>query len=234
MALCKMGLRLYLLRVAFFLLLVGIGWQLDFVRDFLARGLWLIKRHDFVGIRQMILAYGQWAPLTSIALMTLQSVIPFVPGLFLTLVNAWLFGWQYGALYSWVGALFGAGLDFYLARWFGRPWLGCLSEAQWVKRIEKFLDQQGFVLIFLTRLTPLMPFKVISYSAGLTGLPFSRYLLATATGQTPPILLYSYLGQELQRNWRGAAALTLLAAVFALGLYYWSQRRLRIEENGKK
>ncbi len=234
MALCRMGLRLYLLRVALFLLLIGIGWQFDFVRDFLAQGLWLIKRRDFMGIRQMILGYGQWAPLTSILLMTLQSVIPFVPGLFLTLANAWLFGWQYGALYSWLGALIGAGLDFYLARWFGRPWLGCGSEVRWLKRFEKILVQQGFALIFLTRLTPLMPFKLISYSAGLTALSFPRYFFATASGQLPPILVYSFLGQELQRNWRAAAALTLLAAVFALALYYWSRRRLRIEETGKK
>ena len=41
---------------------------------------------------------------------------------------------------------------------------------------------------------PFVPFDAISYGAPLVGVPFSRFLLATAVGIIPSILVYSYLG----------------------------------------
>src|SRR5678815_5777443 len=41
---------------------------------------------------------------------------------------------------------------------------------------------------------PLVPFDAVSYGAGLVGVPFSRFLLATAVGIITSILVYSYLG----------------------------------------
>jgi uncharacterized membrane protein YdjX (TVP38/TMEM64 family) len=41
---------------------------------------------------------------------------------------------------------------------------------------------------------PFVPFDAVSYGAGLVGVPFSRFLLATAIGIIPSTLAYSYLG----------------------------------------
>ena len=48
--------------------------------------------------------------------------------------------------------------------------------------------------MFLVRMLPFVPFDAISYGAPLVGVPFSRFLLATAIGIVPSILVYSYLG----------------------------------------
>ena len=50
---------------------------------------------------------------------------------------------------------------------------------------------------------PFVPFDAISYGAPLVGVPFSRFLLATAIGIIPSILLYSYVGR------------------FIAGIYWW-------------
>jgi uncharacterized membrane protein YdjX (TVP38/TMEM64 family) len=167
------------------------------VQEFVATGIGYLHHRDFEGLRAFILSYGLWAPLTSIALMTVQSMVPLVPGLAITITNAWIFGWEHGALYSWIGAMAGATLDFGIARWYGRPFVERFVRAKYLDLTDQFFKRHGVLAVFVTRLTPVVPFKVISYGAGLTAITFRQYALATGVGQTPAIVLYSFLGQHL-------------------------------------
>jgi len=191
------------------------------VREFAATGLGYLHARDFERLRLFILSYGVWAPATSIALMTLQSMVPLVPGLAITLTNAWIFGWEYGALYSWTGALAGAVLDFGIARWYGRPVVERFVNPRHLTMTDQFFKRHGVLAVFVTRLTPVVPFKVISYGAGLTAISFRQYALATALGQTPAIVLYSFLGQHLSRGIRAAALVTTLLILVSVLAYYY-------------
>lgn len=191
------------------------------VQDFAIKGFSFIKSRNFEGLRQFILSYGIWAPLTSIALMTLQSAVPLVPGVIITITNAWIFGWQYGAVYSWTGALLGATLDFIVARWYGRPVIERFVNTKYLTLTDAFFKLHGILAVFITRLTPIIPFKVISYGAGLTKLTLWQFIVATAIGQTPAIVLYSILGQNLSHNAKSVAGITSLLLIAGLIVYYY-------------
>lgn len=191
------------------------------VRAFLATGIHYLGHRDFEGLRLFILAYGVWAPVTSIALMTVQSMVPLVPGVAITLTNAWIFGWEYGALYSWIGALAGAAVDFGIARWYGRPVVERFVRARYLDLTDHFFKRHGVLAVFVTRLTPVIPFKVISYGAGLTAMTFQQYVVATGIGQTPAIVLYSFLGQHLTRSIRWAILGTTLLILASALIYYY-------------
>ena len=51
------------------------------IREFFENGVSYLKCRDLDGSRLFILDYGMWAPICSIMLMTLQSLVPFVPGI---------------------------------------------------------------------------------------------------------------------------------------------------------
>lgn len=204
-------------------LLIAAYFCLPGVREFAAEGFFYLRNRNFEGLRQFILAYGLWAPLTSIALMTLQSLVPLVPGVIITITNAWIFGWQYGAFYSWTGALLGAALDFGVARWYGRPVVERFVSIKYLHLTDAFFKRHGVMAIFITRLTPIIPFKVISYGAGLTQLTICQFAAATAIGQTPAILLYSLLGQNLFHNFKFVAAVTTLLIAAGLLVYYYRE-----------
>lgn len=191
------------------------------VQEFIVTGITYLKLRDFDHLRQFILSHGMWAPFISIALMALQSLVPLVPGLAITLTNAWIFGWHYGALYSWFGALIGAMLDFGIARWYGRPVAERFVEARYLTIADNFFNKHGTFAVFITRLTPIVPFKVVSYSAGLTAIPLSHFIIATGLGQTPAIILYSILGQDLIHNFRPVLAITTLLILISILLYYF-------------
>lgn len=210
---------MYLLKICLVVTTVAAYLYCPQLRDFIFTGTSYLKQHNFEGLRQFILSYGYWAPLTSIALMVLQSLIPFLPGLIITLTNAWIFGWQYGSLYSWIGALLGATLDFFIARWYGRPVAEHMINSKFLDITDKFFSSHGVLAVFITRLVPVIPFKVISYGAGITLIPFGQFLTATGLGQTPAIVLYSILGQNLSHSTYTAIAITFLLSIVGIVIY---------------
>ena len=194
------------------------------VHDFTGRGVGFLHRRDFEGLRQFILSYGMWAPVTSIALMALQSTVPLVPGLIITITNAWIFGVFYGAVYSWLGALAGAAIDFGIARWYGRVVVEKIVNKRYLEMTDRFFRRYGILAIFITRLTPIIPFKVVSYGSGLTNIKFFKYVLATAIGQTPAIFLYSLLGRHLAHSISVALAVTAFLVALGCLAYYYRDR----------
>ncbi|MDF2569963.1 MAG: ydjZ [Sporomusa sp.] len=202
-------------------LVVAAYFCLPGVQQFANEGITYLRHRNFEGLRQFILSYGIWAPMTSIALMTLQSMVPLVPGLIITITNAWIFGWQYGALYSWAGALIGAALDFGIARWYGRPVVERYINVKYLSFTNVFFKRHGILAVFITRLTPIVPFKVISYGAGLTKISLLQFTAATAIGQTPGIVLYSILGQNLTHNFKSVVVITSFLIASGVIVYYF-------------
>lgn len=215
---------IYICRIGVLILALIAYYYVPGLQIFLDRGLTYLQYRDFEGLRQFILSYGFWAPIASIALMVIQSLVPLVPGLIITITNAWIFGWQYGAFYSWVGALLGAILDFCVARWYGRLAIEKIIGIKYLDGTDEFFKKHGLLAVFMTRLTPIIPFKVVSYGAGLTSMPFWRFVSATAIGQTPATILYSILGQNITRNIHITITITSLLIVIALIAYFYREK----------
>lgn len=225
----------YICRIGVLIFVILVYLYSPDVQEFSHAGITYLRYHDFEGLRQLILSYGPWAPIVSIVLMVIQSLVPFVPGLVITVTNAWIFGWQYGALYSWSGALLGAILDFGVARWYGRLVVDRLVNMKYLSMADNFLQKYGLVAIFITRLTPIIPFKVVSYGAGLTTMPLWKFAIATAIGQAPAIILYSILGQNITHNIRITIAITsLLIGMCVLSYHYQDKIKGRFFPNKEK
>ena len=212
---------IYILKFSLLVIVVAAYLFVPGIQEFLSAGMGYLRHHDFEGLREFILSYGVWAPATTIALMAFQSMVPLVPGLAITISNAWIFGWEYGSLYSWIGALIGAAIDFGIARWYGRPVVERFVKPKYLDMTDRFFKRHGVLAVFITRLTPVIPFKIISYGAGLTAITFWKFALATGVGQTPAIVLYSVLGQHLTRSFRAAIFITSILLVLSLLAYYY-------------
>lgn len=213
--------KIYILKIGIIVAMISAYFLVPGVHEFFQTGIAYLRARDFENLRSFILSYGMWAPLTSIALMVMQSVIPLVPGIVITITNAWIFGWEFGAVYSWTGALLGAVIDFSIARWYGRPMVEEFIPPKVVDLVDRFFTRFGVLAVFVSRLTPVIPFKAISYSAGLTAIPLRRYLFATGVGQAPAILLYSFLGHNLTKSIRLTVAFTLILLLLGIAGYYF-------------
>jgi uncharacterized membrane protein YdjX (TVP38/TMEM64 family) len=106
-----------------------------------------------------------------------------------------VFGLWKGFLVVSAGATLGASLAFLVARFIARDKIESIA-----KRNEKFckidnaIGKQGAKLIFLLRLSPVIPFNVSNYFYGLTAVKFWPYVLASWVGMMPGTFLYVYIG----------------------------------------
>lgn len=147
-------------------------------------------------LQETLVGYGAWAVLVSTFLMIAQAIIAPVPGNVITIANGLVFGPFYGALLSWSTTMLGATICFFLSKSVGKPFaLRFVGPS--LGTIERFFQRYGLQAVFLIRIMPFVPFDAVSYTAGLVGVPYSRFLLATAVGTIPSTLVYSYLGSSV-------------------------------------
>ncbi|MDT2612243.1 TVP38/TMEM64 family protein [Enterococcus dongliensis] len=186
---------------------------------------------DFEIIRRFVASYGAYAALVSFFLMIFQSVAAPLPAFLITFANANLFGWWQGAILSWVSAMAGAALCFFIARILGRDVVEKLTSKTGLQQIDDFFEKYGRLSILIARLLPFMSFDIVSYAAGLTSMSFGSFLVATGLGQLPATIIYSYVGGMLTGG--AQMVVTALLVLFALSALIVLLRKLYKERSKK-
>ena len=171
---------------------------------------------DFSVVREFVESYGAYAVVVSFLLMVFQSVAAPLPAFLITFANANLFGWWQGAILSWTSAMAGAALCFYIARILGRDVVVKLTSNSALNQIDEFFKKYGKQSILIARLLPFMSFDIVSYAAGLTGMNFLGFFVATGIGQLPATIVYSYAGGMLSGG--AQKIVTGLLILFALSI----------------
>jgi uncharacterized membrane protein YdjX (TVP38/TMEM64 family) len=123
------------------------------------------------------------------------AAVLFVPGSLLTLGAGFLFGVVWGTICVSLASTTSAAVAFLIARYLARE-----KVSVWAKRNPKFaavdaaIGQQGWKIVALLRLSPLMPFSIGNYLYGLTAVRFWPYVLASWIAMLPITVLYVYVG----------------------------------------
>lgn len=166
-------------------------------------------------LREQVDAAGPWGAAVFVAGYAVLCLLP-APKALLTALGGVLFGLWLGALLSWVAALTGAAAAFGLGRVLGRDAVDRLTRGR-LERADQLLAHHGFGAVLAARLTPVLPFTVINYAAGLTGVQWRHYVLGSAIGMVPGSLAYAALGAWGADPWGIFAGVAVLVALVALG-----------------
>lgn len=161
------------------------------------RGAGILAQADIEAMRAYLKGFGVWAPIVSMGLMVFQALISPLPAFVITFANAWVFGWFWGAVYSWSGAMIGATVCYWIAKILGRPAVEKMVGGRSLQITDRFFEEYGSHTVMIARLIPVVPFDIISYAAGLTSMGFWLFFWATGIGQLPATIIYSLLGENL-------------------------------------
>jgi len=138
-------------------------------------------------------ALGVWGPIVFIAGYAIACVA-FVPASLLTLAAGALFGVVRGTVFVLIGATLGSLAAFLIARYLARDWIAArVAKDPRFAAIDAAIAEQGRKVVFLLRLSPVVPFSVLNYALGLTTVRVGDFILASA-GMLPGTLLYVYSG----------------------------------------
>lgn len=219
------------------LFLMALGALYFFVPSFAVQvktAVGILARADIKAMRIYLHSYGLWAPIISMALMVLQALAAPLPAFVITFANAWVFGWVWGAVYSWTGAMIGASICFWIAKVYGRPVVEKMVGKKSLAMSDDFFTRYGRYSVIIARLIPVVPFDIISYAAGLTTIGFWEFFWATGIGQLPATIIYSWLGENMSPSakyafWAVCAFLVLL--FFSLAVKKRIKNRLAREDD---
>jgi uncharacterized membrane protein YdjX (TVP38/TMEM64 family) len=167
--------------------------------------------------REAVEGAGPWAPVVYILLKASTFVAAPLNGTSLKLAAGALFGVGAGFWYTLAGNVLGGCVNFGIARWLGRPAVRRLAGASALARIDGGAVRIGGWRALLAARVFLAPFyDLVSYAAGLSGLPFRHYLAVSVLGGVPASLFFVVIGDAAARG--GWVPYAVLAGCLALGL----------------
>ncbi|TNF34500.1 MAG: TVP38/TMEM64 family protein [Deltaproteobacteria bacterium] len=81
-----------------------------------------------------------------------------------------------------------------------------VASSRKLSAIDRAVGERGGRLVFLLRLSPVIPFNYSNYVLSVTRVDLKSFVLATAAGMIPTTLLYTWLGSTLPALTGDAAA----------------------------
>jgi uncharacterized membrane protein YdjX (TVP38/TMEM64 family) len=180
---------------------------------------------DVEYVKSFLLSFGMLAPIVCIAGMTLAVIIAPMPSLPFDLAAGALFGGFLGGVYSMTGAVIGSIIAFLITRKFGRRVMQKYA-ADYAKMCEQCDENYIFVLLFVSRLIPLISFDIVSYAAGLTPIKLWKFIVATVVGVVPVTFVLTYSGSLLTY---GSTLINIALTVMILFTMFFIPRYLSQE-----
>ena len=151
--------------------------------------------------REGLDAFGRWLEALGpagytlfIAAYALVTVL-MMPAVLMMIAAGYFFGLATGVVLVSAGATLGASLAFLIARHLARGRVERYASGNpRYKAIDAAVGKKGWPIVFLLRLSPLVPFVVSNYFYGLTAIRFWPYVLASWIGMIPLQFLYVSFG----------------------------------------
>lgn len=142
-----------------------------------------------------------------IVIYTLTCVF-FLPGSVLTVGAGAIYGFWGGTLLVSISNLVGAVVNFLTSRYLIRGWLQRrLASKRKYQALDHAIAEDGWTIILLSRVSPILPHSVVSYACGLTRISLTKYAIASWIGFIPISAAYSYAGAFLGKFARAKAGM---------------------------
>jgi uncharacterized membrane protein YdjX (TVP38/TMEM64 family) len=189
-------------------------------------GLLAAGRHfDIPGLFRDALAWidsaGPAGPLAFFVLYVAACVL-MLPGSILTLGAGAVFGVLNGVLLVSLSSTAGATAAFLAGRYLARRTIARrMSGNRTFNALNEAVAAEGWKIVGLARLSPVLPFNLLNYALGLTRVSLRDYVVASWIGMIPGTVMYVYLGSlagSLAELGAGRARSATEWALFLAGL----------------
>jgi uncharacterized membrane protein YdjX (TVP38/TMEM64 family) len=187
--------------------------------------LWLLLGGQLDTVQSRIAATGAWGPVVYMALHVVLTLVPVSKNLLSGVAGA-LFGLAGGIAISWVASMLSAVVGFAIARRLGRDAVAELAGPR-LGRVEDVLRRQGVAAVVVARLTPVLPFTIVNYAAGVSAVSRRDFLLGTGIGIVPGTVGYAALGASAGRSAAILAGSLVFGALLLVGSLLAARRVAR-------
>jgi len=189
----------------------------------------LIADGDIEGLQQLARGNLWGMLLVTFLIMLLQNLVTVVPLILLVTVNAALFDFAYGYIWSWISSVVAGSIVFMLTRYWLQRWLmGKVNES-----IMQRIERNGLLYVLGCRLIPIMPSSLINMAAGASSIRYGQFLLGSLIGNF--LFMSALAGVTLgimKAGWEIAALLFILGGVIGVTIYVRRRARTKKPRHG--
>ncbi len=161
--------------------------------------------------------------LVFISFSAIAIVVSPIPSTPFTIAAGTIWGPIQAGIYGTIGIYLGSIIAYWIGRTWGRATVKVLTgKAIYLSkhRGEKYL---GWV-VMITHMIPVIPYDLISYGAGISGLSFIWFALPCLLGIMPCTFLLTHLGAAIMLNSSATLAIALVF-IAVLGVLAWGVKR---------
>jgi len=173
---------------------------------FLAVAALLVAAGTLLPFRGWIDALAGWLAGLGVAGLVLYAAayaacaVLMLPVFLMTIAAGYFFGLGPAVAAVSAGSTLGAAAAFLIGRHLARDRVArAASRSPRFAAVDRAVGEKGWRIVFLLRLSPLIPYVLSNYFYGITSIPFGRYVLASWIGMLPLTILYASLGAAARR-----------------------------------
>lgn len=172
---------------------------------------------------QQLKALGWKGVAFFIAFLAIAIIVGPIPSTPFTAAAGTVWGPNQAGLYGVLGIFLGSVAAYFIGRTLGRSAVKALtgkSVSLSTHRGERYL---GWVIL-IGHTLPVMPYDLLSYAAGISGLSFQVFAVSCLLGIIPCTLMMTYMGAALMLNPGGTVAIALVL-IGGCAILAWGVRR---------
>jgi uncharacterized membrane protein YdjX (TVP38/TMEM64 family) len=137
---------------------------------------------------------GPWAPVL-FTLLYIVAAVTLAPAFFLTVAAGAMFGVWRGTIIVFIAASLGASVVYVVgSRVATFTWMQRITHDPRVASVRAAIQGESLWIMFLLRLSPLVPYNVLNYALVLSGVRYADFAIAFL-GMIPAIVMYTYYGK---------------------------------------
>eukprot|EP00667_Euglena_gracilis_P018338 EG_transcript_19465 len=122
------------------------------------------------------------------------ATITLFPCSLITIAAGYAFHWAALPL-TLAGASAGMATAFLIARYFARERVqGWAESNRKFLLVDQMVSTEGWKIVFMLRLAPIIPYNVLNYVVGLTSISFRESMMASILGVLPGMSMFVYFG----------------------------------------
>lgn len=155
------------------------------------------------------------ASVVSFFIVVLETFVPILPLVAIVGANAFVLGLWLGFFMSWFGSVLGSTVLFLLSSKFSHTKVFKKFSGHKVDRVTRWIQKQGFNMIFIAYLCPFIPDFLVTVASGISDMKLTNFLPGMVLGKFIMFILISYVGNDAYNFFTNPTKVFLLVLLVA-------------------
>jgi len=125
-------------------------------------------------------------------------IVFLIPVTIPTIIAGIIFKLWFGILFVWAASVIGGTVSFVLGRYVFRKSIAKkIEKNRKLNAVDSAIGQEGWKIVLLLRLTPIIPESLLNYALSVTKIQFIHYFICSAIGLVPGVSFFTYVGSMI-------------------------------------